>query len=180
MGVLTGILGLTFVLTGCNLSKLVDKLFSDSDANREGVTYQEFHNAAVEADKNPRSYIGFICSGEFPDSNVYLDPTTIYFSELEEKEQNPATWQEETSIEMFKMFSASLPASLVSPRAPDDIYYIYDYGFKYMSDINYAGYIIEFNSDGILVDHRQGHGEHQQHVHFTWIGGPSHPTDSIA
>ena len=162
-----------FVLSGCNWSKLIYKFTPE----REGVTFEEFHAAALEADEKPRNYIGFICSGEFPDKNVYLDPTTIYFEELEEKEQNPATWQEETSIEMFKMFSASLKACLLSPKADDDIFYIYDYGFKYLSDVNYYGFIVEFNSDGILVDHKQGHGENQQHVHFKWIGGPAHPTD---
>ena len=164
---------LPFVLTSCNWSKLIDKF----TPKREGVTFAEFRAAAEEADKKPRNYTGFICSGEFPDRNVYLDPTTIYFSELEEKEQNPATWQEETSIEMFKMYSLSLKACFLSPRADDDIFYIYDYGFKYLSDVNYYGYIVEFNSDGIMVDHRQGHGDDEKHVHFKWIGGPDHPTD---
>jgi len=102
------ILILPFVLTSCNWSKLIDKL----TPKREGVTFAEFRAAAEEADKKPRNYTGFICSGEYPDRNVYLDPTTICFSELEEKEQNPATWQEETSIEMFKMYSLSLKACL--------------------------------------------------------------------
>ena len=164
-----------FALSACNWSKLINKLTDDGP--KEGVTYAEFHAAAEEADQKARNYTGFTCSAEFPDRNVYLDPTTILFSELEEKEQNPATWQEETSIELLKMFSASMKASLLSPRAGDDIFYVYEYGFKYMSDVNYAGYIIEFNSDGILVDHKEGHGEHQQHVHFKWLGGPSHPTD---
>ena len=78
------ILILPFVLTSCNWSKLIDKF----TPKREGVTFAEFRAAAEEADKKPRNYTGFICSGEFPDRNVYLDPTTIYFSELEEKEQN--------------------------------------------------------------------------------------------
>ena len=170
--ILTNLLTISFVLTGCNLSKLLDIASSE----REGATYQEFHNAALEADQNPRSYTGFICSAEFPDKDVYLDPTTIYFSELEQKEQNPASWQEETSIELFKMFYISLKACDVTPRANDDLFYVYDYGFKYMSDASYKGYIIEFNSDGILVDHKEGH-EVQQHVHFKWSGGPEHPTD---
>ena len=75
------------------------------------------------------------------------------------------------------MYGTTYFAHLLTPKATDDIFYVYDYGFKYISDINYAGYIIEFNSDGVMVDFKQGHGESQQHVHFVWIGGPSHPSD---
>ena len=57
------ILILPFVLTSCNWSKLIDKF----TPKREGVTFAEFRAAAEEADKKPRNYTGFICSGEFPD-----------------------------------------------------------------------------------------------------------------
>ena len=168
------LLAIPFMLSSCNWSKLIDRF----TPKREGATFEEFHVAALKADEKPRNYTGFICSGEFPDNNVFLDPTTIYFEQLEEKEQNPATWQEETSIEMFKMFSVGLRACLLSPKADDDVFYIYDYGFKYLSNVSNYGFIMEFNSDGILMDHRQGHGDKQQHVHLKWIGGPSHPSDN--
>ena len=180
IGVLTGVLAKSFIQTGCDLSALINKLASQYTEQREGVTWEEFYEAAKAADQNPRSYTGFICSAEFPDKDVYLQPTTIYFSEIEEKEKNPATWEEEASIEFFKMMTVNMQAYLCYPRAGDDVYYIYDYGFKYMSNINYAGYIIEFNIDGILVDYKQGHGDDQQHIHFVWIGGPTHPTDQQA
>lgn len=167
----------TLTLTGCKaFMKMVNDIASSQSATREGVTYEEFH-AAVEPLQNHdfTNYSGFICSGEWKEHNLVLEPTTVYFSDAERIEQGICTGEEELSLEMFKTLAMINYAWTVYPAAPDDIFYIHDYGYTWKSNVNYANRTIEFNADGMVVDYKEG-GD-TIHVHFVWLGGPSYPGD---
>ena len=178
-GILLGLTALCFTLTGCKFADWINSVAESQAKPKEGVTYQEFHEAAQKLEREaPFSYYtGVIVSGEWPNRPLTLDPTTLYFTEeaVRKYQENPDTWQEETAFQMFVTVCSVNYAWTAYPKAGDDIFYVYDYGFKWMSNANYQGMVAEFNKDGVVVDYSESSANY--HLHFSYLGGPAHPTD---